>query len=469
MELEHHATQPVPVPQSLHRALGPWGATAFVVTSMIGTGIFTVPAFVRAATGNGIAALGVWIAGAGLALSGALCYAELATRMPEAGGEYHYLTRVYGRLWGFLSGWISFFAGFSAPIAAASIAAVEYTAAIVPGWDPTAPALPWIDLDQGALAAAAVVVALAVVHARGVESSGRLQGTIAILVVCMIVGFVTAGLATSRGEWSGIVEGSAPTGAWWVALIQVSFAYAGWNAAAYLAGEVVDPPRTLPRALIGGTLVVVVLYLALNVLFLYALPTGQWVATVTVGHAAAESLFGQGGARVVSAIVALCIFGSVSAMTAAGPRVYYAMARDGLGPAAFRRLGRRGRAPAAATMAQAIVATALALTGAFESLLIYVGSALLLFGGLAVSAVYVVGGTRDPAPGVFRVPGYPVTPAIFIALVLTAWVYGMQERPIPTGAALLTMGGGVVAYAIGRARGWLAERPHDGHAPAPPS
>ena len=441
----------------LHRALGAWQATAFVVTSMVGTGIFTVPAFVKVATGSGVAALGVWVAGAGLALCGALCYAELATRMPEAGGEYHYLTRVYGPLWGFLSGWISFFAGFAAPIAAASLATVEYAAAVVPGWDPHARLLAGLPLTQGAAAAAAVVAVLAGIHSRGVRASGRFQSIVAALVIGTIGAFVVAGIASGRGEWRGLVGGAEGTGLWWVALIQVSYAYAGWNTAAYLAGEVVDPPRTLPRALIGGTLVVVVLYLALNVLFLYALPADAWSPTVAVGHLAAERLFGPAGARIVSAMVALCILGTVSSITMAGPRVYYAMARDGLGPVAFRRLALHGRVPAWGTAAQAIVATVLALTGAFEALLVYVGSALLLFGGLAVAAVYVVARRPVPRTGVFRVPGYPVTPAIFLGMVLVAWVHGLRESPVPTSAALLTIVAGAITYAIGRALGWLGE------------
>lgn len=447
--------------EDLHRALGTWQATAFVITSMVGTGIFTVPAFVKVATGNGVAALGVWVAGAGLALCGALCYAELATRMPEAGGEYHYLTRVYGPLWGFLSGWISFFAGFAAPIAAASLATVEYAAAVVPGWSPHDRLLAGLPLTQGAAAAAVVVAVLAGVHARGVRASGRVQGVLAVLVIGTIATFVIAGIASGRGEWRGLVRGSEGTGMWWVALIQVSYAYAGWNTAAYLAGEVIDPPRTLPRALIGGTLVVVVLYLALNLLFLYALPVDAWTPTVAVGHLAAERLFGPVGARIVSAMVALCILGTVSSTTVAGPRVYYAMARDGLGPAAFRRLGLQGRAPAWGMVAQAAVAIVLALTGAFEALLVYVGSALLLFGGLTVTTVYAVARRPASCTGVFRVPGYPLTPAIFVGLVLMAWIHGLRERPVPTSAALLTIAGGIVVYASGRALGWL-RRPAGG-------
>jgi APA family basic amino acid/polyamine antiporter len=427
---------------------------------MVGTGIFTVPAFVRNATGSGLAALAVWMVGAALALAGALCYAELATRMPEAGGEYHYLTRVYGRLWGFLSGWISFVVGFSAAIAAASLGAVAYAAAAVQVWDANEPLVNGLGISQGAAVAAALVATLALLHSTGVRPSGRLQATIAAAVVGAVIVLVVVGVGTGRGDWGWVAAQTQPKGLWWVALIQVSFAYSGWNAAAYLAGEVTNPRRTLPRALIGGTLAVAVLYIALNLLFFYAVPVDSWTPTIAVGSLAAERLFGGGGAQVVSAIIALMILGSVSAMTAAGPRVYYAMANDGLAPSFFARLGRRGKAPAVAIFAQSIVALTLALTGAFEPLLVYVGSSLLLFAGLAVGAVYVVRRNKTLKPGsFFGVPGYPVTPALFLGLVVVTFLQGLRERPVPTGAAIVTVLVGAALYFVGRSRGWLIEQP----------
>lgn len=442
----------------LRRALGVWGATAFVVTNMVGTGIFTVPAFVISAVGNGLEALGVWLVGGGLALSGALCYAELATRMPAAGGEYFYLTRIYGRLVGFLSGWISFLVGFSAAIAAAALGAAAYASTFFPGWDRSQPLIEGLGVTQGGAVAAGLVALLAVFHSAGVRPSGRLQTVMAALVIGSILLFVAAGVGTGRGDWGRVTQEFSATGFWWVALIQVSFAYSGWNAATYLAGEVVDPRRTLPRALIGGTLAVVLLYLSLNLLFLYAIPVGEWAPTITVGTMAAERLFGPVGASIVSAMITVAILGSVSAMTAAGPRVYYAMAKDGLAPAVFGRLHGRSHVPVAAIIAQAVASMILAVTGAFESLLTYVGSALLLLAGVTVAAVY-----RLPRPEArdegryFRTPGYPVTPAIFLVLMAVAWFQGLKERPVPTGAALLTIVAGVVIYYLGSARGWFTE------------
>jgi len=441
----------------LRRALGVWGAAAFVVTSMIGTGIFTVPAFVRTATGNGVAALGVWITGAALALFGAFCYAELATRMPRAGGEYQYLSNVYGRQWGFVGGWITFFAGFAAPTAASCLAAVEYFSQLTPGWDRNTPLIDGLGITQGSAIAAVIPLILASLHSLGVRPSGRLQTTLAATTICAIVVFTVAGFATGEGDWSGVTKGSPATGLWWMALVPVGFAYSGWNAAAYLAGEVTEPRRTLPRALIGGTLAVAILYLALNLLYFYAIPADSWQAVVSVGKEAAERLFGVSGGKLVSAIITVLIFGAISAWTASGPRIYYAMARDGLAPSVFGRLGARSQAPIIAIFTQAAISSVMALNGAFGKLVNYVGSGVMLISALTVAAVYLV---RRAAPADtklhFSVPGYPFTPALYILLVILSWIQILRNDPKPPIAALITILTGIGVYYIGRAWGWIA-------------
>src|SRR5215470_19610599 len=441
----------------LRRALSVWGATAFVITSMIGIGIFTAPADVRAATGNPIAALGVWILGAALALFGAFCYAELATRMPKAGGEYQYLSKVYGRPWGFVGGWITFFAGFAAPTAASTLAVVAYFSQLTPGWNPDTLLIVGLGVTQGSAVAALLPLLLALAHSIGVKPSGHMQTTLATMTVCAIIVFTVAGVSSGRGDWGGVTQGSLATGAWWVALIQVSFAYSGWNNAAYLAGEVAEPRRTLPRALIGGTLAVAALYIALNLLYFYALPAESWRPTLAVGPKAAERLFGVPGGKLVSAIITVIIVGAISAWTASGPRIYYAVARDGLAPSIFGRLGKRSQAPIVAIFTQAAIASVMALTGAFGELLLYVGSALLLISALTVAAVYVVrrASPDDPKRN-FSVPGYPFTPAVYILLVILSWIQTLREQPKPAVYALVTIAAGVAFYYLGRALGWIA-------------
>jgi APA family basic amino acid/polyamine antiporter len=308
--------------------------------------------------------------------------------------------------------------------------------------------------------AATLILVLATYHCVGIRGSGLLQSGLAILGLGAIAILVVLGFGTGRGDWRGVLASSTQSGSWWIALIQVSLAYSGWNAAAYVAGEVRDPSRNLPRALIGGTIVVTIAYLMLNVLFFYALPAAGWEAEIAVGYLAADRLFGESGARAVTALIALAIFGSVSAMMAAGPRVYYAMARDGLGIPGFDRLGKKSKAPVFAILAQAAVAATLALTGAFGALLTYIGSSLLMFTGLAVGSVYLARrrpcSKRAEGPAIFRVPGYPVTPAIFVVLVIAALANGFIDQPVPTGAAFVTVGVGALLYGEARRRGWLS-------------
>lgn len=426
---------------------------------MIGTGIFTIPAFVRVSTESGLSSLAIWAAGAFLALCGAFCYAELATRMPRVGGEYHYLTRIYGPLAGFLSGWMSFLGGFSAAVAAAGIGASGYIAASLGYWDAEAPLIPGIGISQGAALAAGLIICLGLFHSLGIRPGGRLQTLLAVLTLSGICLFVAAGWSSGRGDWSGVWTPTVSQGSWWIALIQVSFAYSGWNAAAYLAGEIRQPKRNLPWALLGGTLAVAFAYISLNLLFLYAIPAQEWRAEIAVGKQAAQVLFGDDGARAIAGLISLAILGAISAMTAAGPRIYFAMARDGLAPRWFSRLNARNGAPTPAILAQCAVAAALALTGAFAALLTYVGSILMLFNALTVAAVYIARRNAPVSPGAFRVPGYPVTPAIFLIVVIVAWTQALVSDPIPTGSALATVLAGFGVYRRGLKQGWLSYQP----------
>lgn len=441
--------------EGLLRTLGALGAGAFVVSNMIGSGIFTVPAFVRVATGGSLASLAVWLAAGVLGLCGALCYAELATRLPDAGGEYRYLARNFGPLWGFLSGWTSFVVGFSAAVAASSLGAVAYLAPLLPGWDPQAPLLGgWT--TQGAATAALLVLGLTAVHSLGVRSSGRFQGTLALAVLAAIAVLVIGGFATGAGRLEGLFARDEPRSSWWVALLQVSYAYAGWNAAAYMAGEVRSPARNLPRAILGGTVFVIALYLAVNALFFYAVPEARWEPTIAIGQVAAERLFGTRGAFAVSLMIGMAMFGSVSAMTAVGPRVYFAMARDGLAPQRMGSLSEGGRVPVVAILAQGLLAAVLALTGAFETLLIYIGSSLLLFNALTVATLFRVRARYGPPPaGAFATPLHPLPALVFLGITAAAWLNGLIDSPVPTGAALLTLAVGGGVYAWGRRAGRL--------------
>lgn len=444
-------------PDGLVRTLGPVAAGAFVVTNMIGSGIFTVPAFVRVATGSALASLGVWLAAGLLGLCGALCYSELATRMPRAGGEYRFLSEGFGQLWGFLSGWTSFVVGFSAAVAASSLGVTAYVAPLIDGWDPDAVFLGGV--SQGAAAAAGLVLVLTFVHCVGVRWSGGFQTTVATVVLSAIAVLLLTGFSSGNGDWSGLTATAEPQSNWWVALLQVSYAYAGWNAAAYIAGEVKQPRRNLPLAIIAGTLFVITAYLLLNALFFYAVPEARWAPEIAIGSVAAGRLFGEGGALAVSGVIALAMFGSVSAMTAVGPRIYYAMARDGVAPSFLARTSEHGVAPFAAILAQGVLAALLALTGAFSALLVYIGSSLLLFNALTIGTLFVVRRRGLAAEGeVFRTPLHPMPAIVFIAITLAAWINGLLGAPAPTGAALATLALGAGIYFLGRRLGWFVSR-----------
>ena len=230
-----------PKRDGLVRNLGVIGAGAFVVTNMVGSGIFTLPAIVRVNVGGAVESLAVWAAAGVLGLCGALCYAELATRMPDAGGEYRYLERAFGPLWGFLSGWTSFVVGFSAAVAASALGFAAYVDPLIPGWDASASIGLGLDVSQGSVFASLVVLGLTVVHSVGVRSSGRFQSSLATAVVVAVWALVIAGFSSGGGAASGLTASAPAQGSWWAALLPVSYAYAGWNAAAYMGGEVRRP------------------------------------------------------------------------------------------------------------------------------------------------------------------------------------------------------------------------------------
>jgi APA family basic amino acid/polyamine antiporter len=273
--------------------------------------------------------------------------------------------------------------------------------------------------------------------------------------VVAVWALVIAGFSSGGGAARGLTASAPAQGSWWAALLPVSYAYAGWNAAAYMGGEVRRPGRTLPYAIVGGCGFVMVTYLLVNAMFFYAIPEAQWEPTIAVGQVAAERLFGSQGALGISSIIALAMFASVSAMTAVGPRIYFAMARDGLAPAPMARLSEGGKVPVTAIVVQGILASLLALTGAFEALLIYIGSSLLLFNALTIATLFVFRKRSAETPA-FMAPLFPLPAFIFLGITLAAWASGLVATPGPTVAALVTLSGGAGIYFVGSQLGWFS-------------
>lgn len=437
--------QPAPSAH-LERRIGPFTAACVVVANVIGAGIFTTSGFIARDLANPVALLLVWAFGGILALAGALSYSELGATMPEAGGEYVYLREAYGPLVGFLGGWVSFFIGFSGAIAAVALAFVHYLAHFFPAVTPPNPA--------GIALAIALVWVLAAVHSLGVGPGGLFQRIITVTNVAALLILVVAGFSLGSGDAANFRSGGE---AIWrnfpVALVFVMFAYSGWNAAAYLAGEIREPGRNLPRALLAGTLVVTTLYLGLNAFYLYALPIPEMAGVQPIAEKASVAAFGQFATHLVTGLLMLALAGATSAMVLAGPRVYFAMSRDGVFPRAIAAVHPRFHTPVRAIFLQSAWSTILIYFWAsFEKLVVYIGFALVVIAALAVLAVFVLRVRRPDLPRPYRVPWYPVVPALFV--LAAAWMsfFTVLGRPKETLLGLLTVAAGVPFYLIFRRR-----------------
>jgi APA family basic amino acid/polyamine antiporter len=428
--------------RAMDRRIGLGTATALVVASMIGTGVFTTTGFLVRDVGSPTAILFAWILGGVTAVCGALTYAELISALPTNGGEYALLGRMYHPALGFTAGFSSLVVGFAAPVAAASIAFGQYAAAVLPGLPPL-------------LAAVGVLVLSSAFHAFHLAAGSRFQDVFTVGKVVLIVVFAGVGLAL--GEPSRAVAPAAVSFAegtlslpFAVGLIYVAFSYSGWNAAAYVAGEVESPERNLPRALILGTAIVTALYLALNVMFLGAAPLEALSGKVEIGHVAAEHLFGPAAARVVSAIIAVGLVSTIGAMVMTGARVAEALGRD------HRRLGflagrSAGGAPTRAVLVQAALSLVMLTTSSFDALLTYTGFTLTLGLALTVVGLFVLRWREPELARPYRVTGYPLVPAVYAALSAWMTIGAVIERPVVAGWGAATVALGLVVWAAVRA------------------
>ena len=409
------------------RRLGFGSASALVVASMIGAGVFTTSGYALADLGTPGRVLLAWLVGGVSAGCGALCYGALARAIPESGGEYTYLARTLHPLAGFLAGWISLLAGFTGPIAAVALGLQVYLASTFDlGGDPR-----WI--------ASAAILAAGLLHGLRLRPGVMTQNAVVALklgLIAVFVGLGAARLPDRPTEPPGPVEPFEP-GAFAVSLVWISFAYSGWNAATYVAGEVKDAERTLPRALLAGTGVVTAAYLLLNAVFVHAAPLAELAGREDIGAIAAGALGGPGLRRFLTSIVALALFTSVSAMVMAGPRVYARMARDGYLPRFFEL---EGEVPGRAVLLQVAASIGVVWIARLGELIGTIGFTL----GLCAAAV-VVGAlrlrAREGAERV-RIPGFPLVPLVFLSTTLLASAYMVARRPVEAaiGLALVALG-----------------------------
>ena len=439
----------------LKREIGLFSATAIVVANMVGTGIFTTSGFALQEAGSAAALLLCWLLGGIFAFCGALCYGELGTRFPQAGGDYIYLREAFGKPMAFLSGWISLIVGFSAPIAAAAMAFATYLFKAL-GVQASGPiAIPPAGLSLSGhclpvIPAIAVVLLLSLVHIHSLRAGSRMQNLLTLFKVALVVTFIGAGLFSANGStdhFTGSVSlASLADDRFAVALIFVAFSYSGWNAAAYLGGEICRPQRNIPLALLAGTGFVTVLYLLMNSVYVYALPPEQMAGVMAVGDKAAMRLFGAGIGRWFSGAIALGLLSLISAMMLAGPRVYYAMSRDGVFFDGFKKIHPRRHTPSHAIGLQAVVAVLMIITATYDKLLIYMGFTLSLFAILTVMGLMRLR-LKNPASGAaYRTWGYPVTPLVFILGNIWIIVFSLKSRLEPALWGLATIVFGLVLY-----------------------
>lgn len=438
--------------EKLERKLGLFPATNIVVANMIGAGIFTTSGLLIAGLNNPVLLIILWVAGGIIALCGALSYGELGAAMPGAGGEYLFLSKLYSPIFGFLSGWVSFIVGFSAPIAASALGFSEYFTRAVPGLEI------WLQNNgimgpvlTGKILAISVILIFTFIHYRGIKYGARIQNALTLLKILLIIILLTAGFSSGNGDFSNFTEGgSLPTGlAGWktagLSLMWIMFAYSGWNASTYLGAEIKNPSRNLPGSLIYGTIIVIVLYLGLNILYVYGINPEAMKGVISVGGLAMGNLFGKSAEVLFSILIAFALFSSLSAFIIIGPRVYYSMAKDGLFFKSAARIHKKFQVPSNSILLQCLIALILVLSGTFEQVLTYMGFALGIFPVLAVMGIWKL---RKKNPEALKIKGFPFPQIIYVAAGMLILVLSFLERPLESSIALLTVFIGIPVYFI---------------------
>lgn len=444
---ETDAGQPAAAGQpQLLRALGLWETSSIVVGIMIGTAIFIVPAEITREVGSPRAALAVWAVGGVLSLFGALSFAELAAMLPQSGGQYVYLREAYGSLVSFLCGWAFFLAVQTGGISVLAVGFAVYLGEFVP-----------LTLWQERLAAALSIALFTYINYRGVKEGGRVQTLLTGIKVGAIVALIAFGYALVHGTPSGGASLMAPSGSrfvssFGVALVGAFWAYEGWNTCTFAAGEVKRPERTLPRALILGTTAVIVLYLGLNLVYYHTLDLSTIAQSSRVGAESAVKMFGTTGSQLVSLLVIISTLGSLNGSILAAPRVYYAMAKDGLFFRWCTAVHPRFRTPHVALFFQGLWAIILVAWGTYEQLYTYVIFAAWIFYALAAFAVIVLRRKLPYLARPYRVWGYPVVPLVFT--LASAWfiVNTLVEKPREAGIGALLVAIGIPVYLVWKRR-----------------
>ncbi len=425
--------------QQKNQSIGLFTATCIVVANMIGTGVFTSLGFQVVDIKSGFTLLFLWMVGGIFALCGALSYGELGAAMPYSGGEYYYLSRIYHPVVGFLSGWVSVTVGFAAPIAAAAMALGAYFKGVFPLISSTAIAL-------------AVVIGVSLIHGTNKAFGSNFQQIFTILKVVLIVVLIVCGFCLAEPQQLGFLPSTEDvnlifSSPFAISLVYVTYSYSGWNAAVYLASEVEKPEKNLPRSLIGGTLIVMGLYLLLNFIFLYTTPINELANKEEIGIIAANNIFGSFGAKIMGTLISFGLISSISSMVLAGPRVTQAIGED---IPLFKLLARKNTSgiPYLAILLQLFIVTVLILTSSFKAVLIYLGFTLTLSSFITVLGVFVYRFRYPEAPRPYQTWGYPFTPLIFLGISSWMLVYLLMDKPVESLTGMATLLVGLIVYFV---------------------
>jgi APA family basic amino acid/polyamine antiporter len=438
------------LPEELQRKLGLFPVVNIVVANIIGAGIFTTTGYLMGYLGNPVIMLLLWLLGGIIAFCGALAFGELGATFPEAGGEYIFITKLFHPLPGFLSGWLSLIVGFSAPIAASAIGFSNYFTWAFPQFQSRLQMESFFSEDMfNRILAIVIILIFTAVHYRGIVLGAKVQNGLTMMKVLLVVGLIVVGLIVGEGSFQNIrvsKEFQFDFSGWksmGLSLMFIMFAYSGWNSATYIGSEIKNPLKNIPLSLLISTIIVIVLYIFLNLFFIYAVPSEKMVNEPEIGGLAAGLAFGKTAEMVISLFISFALFSSLSAFILLGPRVYYSMAKEGYFFDFASKIHHRYKVPHLAILLQSSIAIVLVLSGTFEQILVYMGFSLGIFPIIAVLGVFKL---RLTGKSKLKLPGYPVVHVFFIVAGIVMLGLAYFERPVESSIAVLTALSGVPAY-----------------------
>ncbi len=423
-----------------HSKISVYTATSIVIANMIGTGVFTSLGYQVLDIKNGSSILLLWIIGGVVSFIGALCYAEIGTIFPRSGGEYNYLSKIYHPAVGFMSGFVSSTVAFAAPVAAAALALGKYANNVI--------------AVNPKITASIVVIILTVIHSSTINLGSKVQNVFTTIKVLLITTFIVfAFFSGHTGDANFLMNENTlkdfSTPAFAIALFFVSYSYSGWNAASYIAGEIEEPQRNLPKSLLLGTAIVTVLYVLLNFVFLYTSPINDLAGKDDIGFVSANFIFGNTGGKIISIVIAILLVSSVSSMIIAGPRVSQVMGSD---TKLLSFLGKKTKnnTPLNAIIFQCIISLFFIFTATFSQVITYIGFTLTVFTFLTVLGLFIIRIKKLNTLNSFKIPFYPITPILF--LMFNCWLlyYGFTQKPMESQVGIATVFVGLIFYFINK-------------------